>query len=210
MATLKQTLKAAGILTGNDFITNENQDLESLLQSRLDGFAAALGLDLDEVSPSLDVRSNTGLAALLIIERINGFLLAITPKADDKPLLGTKDFLVIRTSLSLIFKWAAGPVLANLTSAWLSGEDPSIKPKSTRDDISLLADISKRLLYLLVTPDGSRNHFTEISAILVDKHFSDTLEPALAIGWLPKFLLPVSVSGGYAEIRASTMRLVQL
>src|ERR1700754_3440238 len=98
MATLKQTLKAAGILMGNDFVTNENQDLESLLRSRLDEFASALGLGLDEVSqvsPSLDVRSNTGLAALLVIERINGLLLANTPKVEDKPLLGTKDFLVI-------------------------------------------------------------------------------------------------------------------
>jgi hypothetical protein len=215
MATLRQTLTAAGILTGNSAQDKGNHDLDGLLLQRLDNFIEAIGPDVFDCPPTRDLRCKTGLAALYVIERINGFLLCAAPKPDDKPLLGTRDFVVIRTSISLIFKWACDPVLSQLNSVWPSKRGQTIDLSTlhhTQDNVTLLASISRRLLGLLVSQDAVRAIFTPISPILVDKHLSDILKSALAIGWLPKSLLPEAVDSGadFADIRSPTMRLLQL
>ncbi|KAG6378921.1 hypothetical protein JVT61DRAFT_13206 [Boletus reticuloceps] len=173
MSALTTLLNAAHILldTGDD------------LHPRLVRFYAALG----EQPPSFPDPSLTALqlesarSALLILHRVQ--LLLDDRDTQDQPAIGTRDLNVLKTLLTLLFRWGINPLLAHLAPLWRTNRDP---PDSLADLAALSALLSDLMSTLFPRGVRAQPPQTLITTTILHRHVPDLLMASMTLAWLPK------------------------
>ncbi len=174
--------------------------LKSVLEARLSHYYSSRNQNWPGVPRETlqDVQLLTSLEALSTLERIQA-LLAIEDDAI-VPAIGTRDLSQIRTLLSLVFKWGTEPLLNRVKEAWFA-KPVSIRfgngnpgPSSKIVDLSNIADEYTTLsqltlrVFTLLFPGGTSGKLPQslITTTLLNHNLVDMLQPAFALGWLPK------------------------
>lgn len=186
--------------SGSSEGNQQPQQLKSVLESRLSHYYASRNQDwLQGPRETLqDVELLTALEASSTLERIQA-LLAIEDDAV-VPAIGTRDLSQIRTLLSLMFKWGTEPLLNRVREAWFA-EPSTTRPSSgSQGSSSKIADLSdftdeyrtlSRLtlrVFGLILPGGAKGKLPQslITTTLLNRNIVDVLQPAFALGWLPR------------------------
>ncbi|KAI0638028.1 hypothetical protein C8Q77DRAFT_405922 [Trametes polyzona] len=199
--------RAAAILTGPLNASDARpSDLKDVLLRRMKSYAEAMGKGTPTDDMALDVlQSHTALEALTLLEFLHQSLRDTGPNANQeegKVLLGTRDLALIRTLLSILFKWGVDPLLERIVAAIPStSASQGIARASIIDltglphEFSMLSSISTRLL-ALVLPAGPGSAISQsgVTAALLNQHLSNLLMPCILIGWLPKLLTSDTMS----------------
>ena len=198
-----QLLLAARILTGSSpESTNARGPLSSILSQRLTKTRAEYNeLPFPTRHENLSteqLQSATGYAALKILEAIDAALV-IDPANQEAgtTLLGTRDKQVLRTTASLIFRWALDPILNQLSNQWKGNLPTPGVPGGP--DVQEAAALLKRLYALL----HQESTGSPVSDILARDHSVEMLRGLLLLGWLPP--------GGCSDsglLRAGAMKLL--
>lgn len=197
-----------------------HHDLKSVLESRLLHYYSSRNQDWspDSLRSLRDAELLTAREALSVVERIQQ-LLAIEDDAV-VPAIGTRDLSQIRTLLSLVFKWGTEPLLTRVKEAWPSKSSPSAAGSSSgsniidlstlADDYTLLSQFTLRILGLIF-PGGVHGKLPQslVTTTVLNRHLVDVLQPAFALGWLPKALSTESMPVVDA-IRPLVMRLLSM
>ncbi|KAL0949934.1 hypothetical protein HGRIS_009961 [Hohenbuehelia grisea] len=203
---LSTFLEAGAHLLETASPTTHADSLADVLKSRLERHYASLSSRwVHESDDSEDLQLETALAAISVVESVQR-ILKIEPDAPaeaspanqsgtDVPAIGTRDLSLLRTLLSVAFKWGTKPLLLRVSSAW-----PSVREKTssgshivdltgTGRDYEVLSGFVSRLLSLLFF-DGPQSKLpqTLITTSILSKHVADILHPAIAVAWLPKTL----------------------
>ncbi|KAH7916099.1 hypothetical protein BJ138DRAFT_1122026 [Hygrophoropsis aurantiaca] len=181
---------------------NQDHDLKALLSSRLTQFYTSLGeknesYDRDSLE---EIQLKTAQAALRVVERVqqtldyNEATVNSGTSSNDAPAIGTRDLTVLRTLLSMVFRWSVEPILSRLSFAWPSnilpkGPSKIIDLTSTPDDYKTLSTITTHLMGILF-PRGIKDPMpqTLITTTILNRHISELLRPCIALGWLPRSL----------------------
>ncbi|KAH9894464.1 hypothetical protein C8Q73DRAFT_518427 [Cubamyces lactineus] len=229
---LNDLLRAAGILTGPSGSPSEARpsDLQSVLRRRLTEYGTLLGKDVQKDNADLEtLQQRTALEALFLLELLHERLQApeISDSAtrevasaesasgSDQPLVGTRDMGLIRTLLSIVFKWAVEPLLQRIVAAVPStSTSKAIARASIIDltglphDFSTVSTIASRLL-ALVLPRGPGAPIAQsaVTAALLNRQLSDLVVPCIVVGWLPKSLSSDSIRTA-DQIRPLVMHLI--
>jgi hypothetical protein len=224
---IHDALRAASILAGNTINTrNDSGDSGSLVRARLQELQVQnLVTTLPEHGSTTDMEFFSAKVALFVIEQIHNIVLRSQNQNSDKPLLGSRDLSNVRTLLTLVFRWGTQPVLARLAPSWSA---PSTRTRPSQPVIDLtgnptdeetLHSLASRLLQLVLgglpspisgdVGDVSDGGTSPITPILVDKHLSDILHVAIAIGWLPQQMISCA-GANYEKARSAVMALLQM
>ncbi|KAA1475539.1 hypothetical protein DENSPDRAFT_429786 [Dentipellis sp. KUC8613] len=239
MERLSKTLAAGALLTRTEQ-PSPTSDLQKILEFRLSLYHERLGITAEEDRKRTlaQVQEETALEALAVVERVQQILDQETPRLPDPslpsdnasasrtynedtpgevPVIGTRDLALLRTLLSIVFKWGTEPLLARIQPAWPSKPSAAkaagpriIDLTNTPEDYGVLASTAKRLLGL-VFPHGVHGTVpqTFITKTVLSRHVTDLLRPGIALGWLPKNLatedMPV-----VDELRPLIMRLLTM
>lgn len=201
--TTSQLLLAARMLTGSTpESTATRGPLSSILSQRLMEARA----EFSELSfptgytdlSTKQLESATGYAALKILEAVDVTLLVdAANQGAGTILLGAKDKQVLRTTASLVLRWALDPILNRLSSQW-KGNLPT-PGVSGGPDIQEAAALLRRL-YTLVHLESTK---TPVSDILTGDHSVETLRGLLMLGWLPP-----GVCTDSSPLRAAAMKVL--
>jgi len=201
--TTSQLLLAARVLTGSSpESTAERGPLSSILSQRLTKARAEFS-ELSILTEYKDLnteqlQSATGYAALKLSEAIDVALGTDAAKQGaGTTLLGAKDKQVLRTTASLIFRWALDPILNRLSTQW-KGNLPT-PGVAGGPGVQEAATILKKL-HTLLHQESTR---TPVSDILAVGHSVETLRGLLMLGWLPPGVCPES-----SLLRAGAMKLL--
>ncbi|KAI0698516.1 hypothetical protein C8T65DRAFT_660439 [Cerioporus squamosus] len=198
-------LRAASMLTGPSTSPETRPaDLKGVLHRRLSKYRALC----DQAVPAEDIsleslQLETAMESLLILELLHKALTnPATPAAEnttaerDPSLIGTRDLGLIRTLLSIVFKWAVENLLQRIvtgipsTSSSHSGTGARIIDLTgLPHEFSTLSSVTSRLLSLPLS-DGISSPLSQsaVTATLLNRYLSDLLLPCVVIGWLPKSL----------------------
>jgi hypothetical protein len=207
MTELTTTLAAGSFLVDSSS-PSAASDLKTVLLTRLDQYHNHLGHQARWPEPNSleEVELETAREAINVVDRVQAILNnpysyvdANASEASPSPtdvLLGTRDMTVLRTLISIVFKWGVDPLLGRLISAWPSKPTSAVHAKPQITDLatipesySLLSTIVNRLMHILF-PGGVNASLpqTLITNTLLNRHLADLLRPCLTLGWLPKRL----------------------
>lgn len=213
--SVEDLFRAAAILTGPSGSSDaRSTHLKDVLRRRILEYSEAMGKTALTDEMTLEtLQSFTALEALSLLELLHKQLKAPdaplpqgecpvggpspgdAPKRE-QPLLGTRDIALIRTLLSVLFKWAVAPLLQRIVAAIPStSASQGIARASIIDltglphEFSTLSSIASRLL-ALVLPAGPGSPISQsgVTAALLNRQLSELLVPCIVIGWLPKSL----------------------
>lgn len=220
---LHELYNAAVILTGPSSSSDaQSPDLKSVLHRRLADYRSFIR---DEprlrVESTLEVvQLDTASEALIILELLHRQLTtretskqtdtgAPHSAENDPSLVGTRDLALIRTLLSIVFKWAVEPLVQRIVTAIPSTSRSHIIQGARIVDLtglphefSLLSSTASRILALSLS-EG----ITIVTATLLNRHLHDLLLPCIIVGWLPKTLSSESMPTGDA-LRPQVMHLL--
>ncbi|KAI0650280.1 hypothetical protein C8Q79DRAFT_1063233 [Trametes meyenii] len=234
-STVANLFRAAAILTSGPSGISDTRpaDLKGILLRRLTEYNASLGKSVNIEETSLEgLQSYTGLEALSLLEQIHRSLgvssftvssaqVGASPPSGaenpepDRTIVGSRDLALIRTLLSIIFKWSVEPLLQRIVAGIPStSTSHDIGPASIIDltglplEYSALSSVSQRLVDLTL-PDGPGGHISQsaVTATLLNKQLPDLLVPCVVIGWLPKSLSSETMPT-VDKIRPSVMHLL--
>ena len=223
--SLDEIFKAAAILTGPAGSSEARPaELKGVLLRRLTDYYAYLGNEALPPGSSLEsAQLCTAVEALSILEQLHELLrnpdtsapkplpeVSVkdekTPQEDNPTLIGSRDMALIRTLMSIVFKWAVESLLQHIiaaipsTSASHAARGASIIDLTgLPHDYSVLYSLSSRLLTLPLS-EGMAAPLSKsvVTATLLNQHLSDLLLPCIVIGWLPKSLASDSMPTGDA------------
>ncbi|KAM5540366.1 hypothetical protein V8D89_005824, partial [Ganoderma adspersum] len=214
--------QAATILTGPSASSQARpDDLKAVLSRRLADYHAFSGDEAPSSDSSLEsVQLDTAIEALVILEPLHERL-----KDPDQPvqvpsggnrspeenspeknptLIGSRDMALIRTLISIVFKWAVDPLLQRAVAA-IPSTAVSMVARGARiidltglpQQYSHLVSLISRLLALPLS-GGLTSPLSKsvVTATLLNQHLSDLLLPCIVIGWLPKSLSSDSMPTG--------------
>ncbi|KAI0677089.1 hypothetical protein C8Q78DRAFT_959916 [Trametes maxima] len=228
--------RAAAVLTGpgpSGATDTRPADLKAILLRRLTEYNAEKGISTNIEETSLEgLQSHTALEALSLLEQIHkslkntsltvqpaqigaGPALQETGPEPDHAIVGSRDLALIRTLLSIVFKWSVEPLLQRITTAIPSTSSPHAIGRASIIDLtalpleySTLSSVSHRLLALTL-PDGPGGPISQsaVTATLLNKQLPDLLVPCIVIGWLPKSLSSETMST-VDNVRPSVMHLI--
>ncbi|KAI0326655.1 hypothetical protein GY45DRAFT_69015 [Cubamyces sp. BRFM 1775] len=230
--SLNDLFRAAATLTGPSGSPSEARpsDLKGVLRRRLAEYDALLGKDVARDDTDLEMlQHRTALEALSLLELLHDRLKAqerqesATATAESteggpasvQPLVGTRDMGLIRTLLSILFKWAVEPLLQRIVAAIPStSTSKAIARASIIDltglphDFSTISSIASRLL-ALVLPRGAGAPISHsaVTAALLNRQLPDLVVPCIVVGWLPKSLASDSIRTA-DEVRPLVMHLI--
>ncbi|KAI6047223.1 hypothetical protein EDC04DRAFT_2622339 [Pisolithus marmoratus] len=217
-------LRAASHLLDSE--AGQDRNLKSVLNARLDNFYVSLNKDrpvLVRVTVE-DLRLETAQCALETIEQVNNSLDAdVSASAatvlrdqnvqDDKPVVGTRDALQLRTLLSIVFRWGIDPLLTRVSQAW-PGNTPrlagtSIVELGTPQDYHSLSSLLLRLSAVLL-PCGPRGRLSQtlITTTILDRFLADFMRASITLGWLPKSLSSADTPA-IDDLRPVVLRLLE-
>lgn len=213
--SVEDLFRAAAILTGPAGSSDARPtQLKDVLRRRIIEYSDSVGKNVSTDEMTLEtLQSYTAIEALSLLELLHEQLKAPdvplpqegTPVQGrlpggglqyEQPLLGTRDIALIRTLLSILFKWAVAPLLQRMVAAIPStSASQGIARASIIDltglphEFSTLSSISSRLL-ALVLPAGPGSPISQsgVTAALLNRQLSELLVPCIVIGWLPKSL----------------------
>ncbi|KAF9009097.1 hypothetical protein BDQ17DRAFT_1349522 [Cyathus striatus] len=223
--SLKSEL-AAALLDGTYLldsapVSTPINDLKTVLENRLSRYfehTAPQDNTLYTCNTLEDVQLITAREALSVVSRIQHILGIDNGDLDQSevPVIGTRDLSQIRTHLALTFRWGTQPLLARLVQLWPLKSSENLE-RSKFTDISNSSMDYHNLHYLvdqlfsLLFPDGLDSPLpqTYITTNILNRHVSDILSPAIALGWLPKQLTSPGVSPIH-QFRPLTMRLLAI
>ncbi|KAJ3986901.1 hypothetical protein F5890DRAFT_1636144 [Lentinula detonsa] len=198
-----------------DTLSTPQTQLKSTLLQRLQNYYACLGTSstINDSATLENVQLKTADEALAVVEKVHR-LSSTDTLATKTPLLGARDLNQLRTLLSITFRWGVDPLLAHVVSSWPSTSSSAIPGAkiidltSTPDDYHHLTDLVSRQLSL-VFPQGIHGSMSQtlITEILLQRHVSDILRPAISLGWLPKSLA-VDTMAPLDDFRPLIMRLM--
>ncbi|KAI0723142.1 hypothetical protein C8Q76DRAFT_767130 [Earliella scabrosa] len=140
----------------------------------------------------------------------------VTDKSQPDPsLFGTRDLALVRTLMSIVFKWAIEPLLQRITAA-IPSTSTSHAVSGARiidltglpDEYATWSNMTSRILALPLA-DGISSPLSQsvVTATLLNQHLPDLLFPCVVIGWLPKSLASDSMPTGDA-LRPQVMHLL--
>ncbi|KAI9069217.1 hypothetical protein FKP32DRAFT_1682994 [Trametes sanguinea] len=226
---LSDLFRAAAALTGSSGSAAETRptDLKDVLYRRISEYSELLGKNSPQGDLGLEaLQSHTALEALSLLEALHDRLQAPepTPQLDQdkvsqdsasQPLVGTRDLAIIRTLLSVAFKWGVEPLLQRIIAGIPSTSTSHTISRASIIDLTglpheyaTLSSISSRLL-ALVLPHGPGSSISQsaVTASLINRQLSDLLVPCIVVGWLPKSLASNSMPTADA-IRPLLMHLI--
>ncbi|KAJ4478038.1 hypothetical protein J3R30DRAFT_3290326 [Lentinula aciculospora] len=213
MSELTSTLRAGSCLI--DSLSTPQTQLKSALLQRLQNYYSCLGssLTINDSATLEDVQIRTADEALIVVEKVQR-LLSTDSLDTEPPLLGARDVNMLRTLLSITFRWGVDPLLSHVISSWPSTSSSAIRGAkiidltSTPDDFHHLADLVSRQLCLIFPQNiyGNASN-TLITEVILQRHVSDILKPAISLGWLPKSLV-VGTMVPLDDLRPLVMRLM--
>jgi hypothetical protein len=162
-------------------------DLKTLLISRLANYYRELGRQsaIPAIGSLEEAQRETAEQALHVVERVHFIL-----RADSTQLIGARDSAVLRTLLSIVFKWKCDPLLLQIFAAWPSTLSPAgfqhssmaTRPQEYKE-LSLTA---RRLLGLVDLDSADNRPQTTITTNLLQLHLPEVLKLFIALGWLPE------------------------
>ncbi|KAF8524594.1 hypothetical protein BU17DRAFT_74714 [Hysterangium stoloniferum] len=205
---------AAGALSGPGSKSVQPSDLATVLKSRLERNEQ----DLEEADLKT-LQYMTAKKAMRIVEETQNLLdqeFGGLDSGSSAPLLGTRDLSHVRMLLSIIFKWAVEPLLAELEPDCPGvyvpalGQSRVIDLTERRINLEDLPDILMSLLNLIFGKGEPRKiRQTWITTSILSRHTVDILTPCLIIGWARK---PVAESfeNVSKEIKTLSIRLINL
>lgn len=181
------------------------------LHPRLLRFYAALA----EQQPPITDTSLTALqletarAALHVLHRVQLLLDAAPRDTQDAPAIGTRDLTVLRTLLTLLFRWGINTLLARLAPLWHTSP-PLSDPSTLCADLTALSALLSTLMSTLF-PRGVRAQPSQtlITTTILDRHVPDLLRASMTLAWLPKSLWPQD-NLSLHTLRPSVLRLLEL
>lgn len=209
--SLDDLFRAAAILTGPSSTTETRPaDLTSVVQRRLNDYYIFLGAQTTASNTSLEaIQLDTSIEALTLLEYVHMQLTHLSRtqgdsntkagphlEQKDPALVGTRDLALIRTLISIVFRWGVEPLIQHVTSA-IPSTSTLRATKGARiidltelpQEYSTLSSVSSRLLALPLS-DGMASPLAQsaVSATLLNQSLSDLLLPCIVVGWLPKSL----------------------
>ncbi|KAI1789539.1 hypothetical protein LXA43DRAFT_1075305 [Ganoderma leucocontextum] len=217
-----KSTKPATILTGPSASSDARpNDLKSILSRRIADYHAFCGDIVPLSDTSLEsVQLDTAIAALVMLEPLHERLkdpdqsVQVSPQGSGSPeekspktnptLIGSRDMALIRTLISIVFKWAVEPLLQRVVAAIPSTSASNVARGARIIDLtglpqqySLLVSLTSRLLALPLS-GGSTLPLSKsvVTATLLNHHLSELLLPCIVIGWLPKSLSSDSMPTG--------------
>ena len=200
---LSQLLLAARVLTGSSpESTAARGPLSSILSQRLTRARAEFS-ELSFPPGYLDLstellQSVTGYAALKILEASDvALLMDAANQGAGTILLGAKDKQVLRTTASLVLRWALDPTLNRLSSHW-KGSLPIPGVPGGPDTQEAAALLGR--LHALLHQESTRS---PVSDILAGDHSVEILRGLLMLGWLPP-----GVCSDSSLLRAAAMKVL--
>lgn len=223
MSKFEELLRVAVVLTGSTATSDVRPtDLRDVLRRRLSDYYISIGRPTAHEDPSLeDTQLETATEALSILEQLHLSLGSQEPPStaidapDPGALLGTRDLALVRTLVSIVFKWATEPLLRRITNAIPSTSiSYAVAGASIIDltglphEYSTLSSITSRMLAIPLA-DGIASPLSQsaVTATLLHRHLPDLLLPCVVIGWLPKSLASDSMPTGDA-LRPQAMHLL--
>ena len=121
-------------------------------------------------------------------------------------LLGTRDLGILRTLLSLVFRWGIYHLYAQVSES----NDGMVNIAASNDeDFCLLADLTASTLSL-VFPDGPQGRVSQtlITSMIVARHIQDLLLPSITLGWLPE--VSKKLTHDMPDFRSAVTRLTEM
>lgn len=198
---------AAAVLSGNENKSNVHQfpDLVTVLKSRLVRTSEILLEGLNDIitideTDLKTVQFTTAKQAVRIVGKIQELL----DKESSAPLLGTRDLSHVRTLLSIIFKWAVEPLMAELELDRPGGSHvhvPQAQAAVGRQSQSRTIDLTERksinnaedlfsivmdvlnLIFAKEEQQPGKIRQTWITTSILSRHAVDLLTPCLIMGW---------------------------
>ena len=201
-------------------------NLREVLLTRLAQYRTERGLPVrDDGDLSLErAQEETAHEALSVVEGVQGILDQDAHPAPDTspvsgedaaggPVIGTRDISQLRTLLSIVFKWSTEPLLAHVQVVWPAKGRTQTQLVDANDaphSYERLTTFTRRLLSMLF-PRGVHGTLpqTLITSILLHRHVTDILRPAIALGWIPKSLFPETFPV-VDDFRPLVMRLITM
>jgi hypothetical protein len=194
-----------------DSKSTKSPHLQAVLQSRLAEFRTRLGVSkcTKETSTLEEVELETAQEALYVVERVQHLLTvegndqhpshvptghAVAAAIEETPMIGTRDLAMLRTILSIVFKWGVNPLLVRVASLWsrtaLSQADSARKivdSTATAHDHHLLASLLSRLMNIIF-PRGLQSSVAQtlITTTILSRHVTELLSPCIFLGFPPK------------------------
>jgi hypothetical protein len=198
-------------------------NLRTVLLARLAQYRAQRGLPERDDSDILleHAQEETAQEALSVVEGVQRILDQDAPgispvsggDTHEVPVIGTRDISQLRTLLSIVFKWGTEPLLTRLQVVWPTKGHTQTQLVDADDaphSYERLTTMTRRLLSLLF-PRGVHGTLpqTLITSILLHRHVTDILRPAIVLGWVPKALYPESFPV-VDDFRPLVMRLMSM
>jgi hypothetical protein len=218
--------EASHLLQTDESSEQVHHDLKSVLDTRLTHYYSTKNQQWTPgtLNTLEDVQLLMAQETLSVVERLQR-LLSIE---DDTvvPAIGTRDLSQIRTLLSVVFKWGTEALLVRVREAWPSrtsvgapiarstsltaATSKLVDLSNTAADYILLSQLTSRIISLIL-PNGVHGNLPRslITTTLLDRHFTDILQPAFALGWLPRNLSTESMPT-VDELRPLVMRLLSM
>ncbi|KAF8309698.1 uncharacterized protein EI90DRAFT_3052630 [Cantharellus anzutake] len=233
---LSKLLKAAETLTGPADGQEKAQakDMADVLGRRLEAACVVLSNDFTVASSDkLVLQKATADYALCLLERIQGLLDVDQGIGAAPPLIGTRDMGLIRMLLSIVFKWGVEQQLVQLWKSEprdpASGSPPSaqqpmeIDPTNHRVDLNKAATRIYELVFRNKAPikaepslangvghQSNSLRQTHITQVLLTRHATDMLRPAIYLGWHDGTQTATVDSGVAVQMTTYTRRLLNM
>lgn len=202
-APLAALLKAGAIIAGAEAKTSNSSGLPELLHARLNKFDEALE-EIPRSRPSelQSLQLDTAFASLHVLERVHTILALHDAEHINEdsppPLIGMRDMAQLRTNLSIVFNWGTEPLFSRILPSLPNkpSRSPRIPPDAhiidltaTFEDLTLLSDITNRLLKILL-PHGplGPSSATFVSMAVLNRGFTELLRACICLAWLPSEL----------------------
>ncbi|OBZ76096.1 hypothetical protein A0H81_03253 [Grifola frondosa] len=226
--TLPDCLRAAAILTGSS-LQEAPSDIKDVLRSRLNQYLKICGREQQHAHDiSLEaLQLETATEAISIVVQIQQCLetsyhsqaspgLSSSPDLQPGILFGSRDLSLLRILVSIVFKWAAEPLLLRIVAAIPAKPQPARSGAQIIDLTGLPNDYNTLLIILnqifkILLPNGVQSPVaqTAVVATLLNLHLADIVKPCIVVGWLPRSLASESIST-VDEFRPLIIRLLSL
>ncbi|KAK0499796.1 hypothetical protein EDD18DRAFT_1152660 [Armillaria luteobubalina] len=192
-ARLQHYLQAGAFLLESKSSPPSSSSLQSTLKTRLSQYYDCLQQppNFDDSASVEEIKQVTAEEALSVVGCVQRIIDG-QDSEDDVPLIGTRDIAQLRTLLSIVFKWGVEPLLSRIIVALptpSTSKKVQIATENTLEDYERLCKLISEV-FILLFPSGvqSRLPQTLITTTILSRHVTDTLKPAIVLGWLPKSL----------------------
>lgn len=227
---LADALADGATLVGTTSPSNPPTNLEAVLKNRLNAYydrlpvAGSTKLDLSTVE---DLQLQTAKESLSVLDRVQKVIDSETDanspgtggeaNSSLAPSIGTRDLALLRTLLSISFKWGLEPLFVRISQEWPSKlfekmHGPQIVDLTTNTDISLIFSNMLSSIFSLVFPEGSGGRISQtlITTTILTRHVVDLLLPAIALGWLPDSLSSDPLPEFHDQAKSLVLRVLKL